>query len=295
MKSLLAKLFFIMIPILNLFASRFDTESKHVKQYVVDQLSKAIKKDEIAVVYNSMEQIEWLVTNQTVGITYTQSNLLGLKIGNIRDVLKGDIPPENCQGVFFYPTFYVDLTATHEMMGIPYAPMMMEDEMYRLVFIHPQTEHLKNRISSVKMPNMPDYDKNELFVNDARVLPADNFMKKYKLEKVFSNRVYEVTLGCMFGVDYSLSVPAPVMRHFREQHEQINFSRREVSEIVYIAYLLEGKDGSVKYAEAVKRSKILEPIQETTFTTQIGQKLYAKVKPNMGAGITAKNDIGEKK
>ena len=56
----------------------------------------------------------------------------------------------------------------------------------------------------------------------------------------------------------------------------IHLSSEEVSEIVYIAYLLDG--GAGQYAEARKRaSELLLPIERSEFKTAIGQRVYAAV------------------
>ena len=131
-----------------------------------------------------------------------------------------------------------------------------------------------------------------MIYDDATNMEATVFMGKYDLAAVFSNQVYSVVEGCIFHVD--LPVPelpeTELMRanaamvaagktrlsFFQKDSGLIHLSPEEVSEVVYIACLLDG--GAGQYAEARKRApELLLPVEKPEFKTAIGKRVHAAV------------------
>jgi|GEM_PF-3517017 len=77
----------------------------------------------------------------------------------------------------------------------------------------------------------------------------------------------------------------------------IHLSHQEVSEIVYLAYLYEDKGGgAAKYAEAVRQSRILQPMPKAEFKTLIGQRLHAALSdPEYGMAEKREQEEKERK
>ena len=233
-------------------AWQFDRGDKIIQDHVVSQLVKAVKgKDLIAIVQDRYPH-GW-ATNKTVDISYSQASVLGLTAAIPVESLKGDNISVCVQGCSL---FYTPGSQMH-----PSGPW--------LVFAHSQREPLTQWIN-----NFMRSDDNEQIAKDARALPPDEFWTKYKLWQVFSNGVYETTYGCLFLVEHPM-FEKPDEKE-KEGRSNLFFSSREVSEIVYLAYLYEDKGGgAAKYAEAVRQSRILQPMPKAEFKTLIGQKLHA--------------------
>ena len=124
-------------------------------------------------------------------------------------------------------------------------------------------------------------------------LSEPDFMRKYHLESVFSNRVYRVMDECVFHVDYpvpdlpeteSMKLNRHITDVWKKRSEEavyttentglIHLSPEEISEIVYIAYRMDKNSGGHKaYMEACAREpKVLLPMDEKkpVFKTAIG-------------------------
>ena len=261
------------------FALSFDSEDKHIQGYIISQLVEAIKvKDQIVIVQNKIPS-SWLATPQDEQpeISFLDVALLGLAFGSIGPVefLKGSISARVNDCALLYPLLHTARADTRKGVHIYYRPDMTCDTMCRLVFVHPQLEPLKGWLfEEPSALSNPEYC--EQFLMDVRTLPSAEFLAKYKLGRVFSNSVYQVTEGCMFIVDHPLvKVPDEgTKRHHRVR--DIRLSHQEVSEIVYLAYLEEDKKGgAATYAEAVRQSLILQPMPKAEFKTLIGQRLHA--------------------
>ena len=115
-------------------------------------------------------------------------------------------------------------------------------------------------------------------------------MQKLKVEAAFSNRVFRMNEGCDFQVDYQL--PGTLGLTWRglepkERHMErlksiqagnsvlMHLSADEVSELVYLAYLVDGNDAKGYAAAVLRCPKILKPVAEikTTFGKRLQQAL----------------------
>ena len=115
-------------------------------------------------------------------------------------------------------------------------------------------------------------------------------MQKLKVEAAFSNRVFRMNEGCDFQVDYQL--PGTLGLTWRglepkERHMErlksiqagnsvlMHLSADEVSELVYLAYLVDGNDTKAYAAAAARCPNILKHVTEikTTFGKRLQQAL----------------------
>ncbi len=156
------------------------------------------------------------------------------------------------------------------------------DEFVQLMFL--TTEHMldKKRIKPNKhhhgLGTIMDFiDKD--YMNDT----PEELMAKLKVEKVFSNRVFRMNEGCAFQVDY----PMPDMdwrnQGNKKEHLEklksiqagnsvlMHLSQEEVSEIVYLSYLVDGGDVKGYEAACARCPKMLKPVAE--LKTGIGKRL----------------------
>jgi hypothetical protein len=163
----------------------------------------------------------------------------------------------------------------------------------RLVILEKQHEPLKERMGNRHTAEFTP------FFEDGMKMETAVFLDKYSLQSVFSNRVCRLVGSCAFVVEYPEPViePRPDVRYDVEYFNQcvraeraknpdwrfkdkFILSNREASEIVFIAYLLDGKDGATKYAEAAKGDPLLLPIDKPDFQTELGRRLYAAATGN---------------
>lgn len=116
---------------------------------------------------------------------------------------------------------------------------------------------------------------------DVRKMTSTELMRRLGIEHVFSNRVFRKNEGCAFQVDY----PVPELEWIntletREQHAAkvrghrngcqaiMHLSSDEVSEVVFLAYKVNGDDAG--YEAACRRCpRILKPV--AGFKTTIGR------------------------
>ena len=115
-------------------------------------------------------------------------------------------------------------------------------------------------------------------------------MQKLKVEAAFSNRVFRMNEGCDFQVDYQLPETLgltwrglePKERHMERLKSiqagnsvLMHLSAEEVSELVYLAYLVDGDDAKGYAAAVLRCPKILKPVSEikTTFGKRLLQAL----------------------
>lgn len=119
---------------------------------------------------------------------------------------------------------------------------------------------------------------------------ARQAMQKLKVEAAFSNRVFRMNEGCDFQVDYRLPETLglswrglePKERHMERLKSiqagnsvLIHLLSEEVSELVYLAYLVDGGDTNGYEVAVVRCPKILKPVTEikTTFGKRLRQAL----------------------
>ena len=172
----------------------------------------------------------------------------------------------------------------------PYFPTLhTTDNLTRLVLLTRQTTPLGSRLFFRRTDKGA---RQKMVYDDAKNMEAAAFMGKYDLTAVFSNKVYSVVEGSIFHVD--LPVPelpeTELMRlnaamgaagearvsFFQQNSRLIHLSPEEVSEVVYIACLLDG--GAGQYTEARKRApELLLPVEKPEFKTAIGKRVHAAV------------------
>lgn len=118
---------------------------------------------------------------------------------------------------------------------------------------------------------------------------ARQAMQKLKVEAAFSNRVFRMNEGCDFQVDYQLPEIGLSWRGLesKERHMErlksiqdgnsvlMHLSAEEVSELVYLAYLVDGGDTKGYEAAVVRSPQILKPVAEikTAFGKRLRQAL----------------------
>lgn len=277
----------------NIFSNSFTDVNDKTQVYVINKLVSMLKAEQILVVYTRVD--EWAC--YSAGFTFSQASALGLKALRYCEQLKGRDTFTEDRFFAYLPYSVTPSLHSRKDEVCYYYPVFPLADQHILIFCKKYPHLQQDKLSNINLNFIKDY------ISDARTLTEEEFLKKYQLHSLFTNSVYATYMPGIFEVDHPVSVQGCAThcsedltkRKIKDKSGLIKLSRREVSEIVYIAYLLEGKDGALKYAETVKKSKILEPIQETTFMTQIGQKLYAKVKSNMKTGGNEKNDVGKKK
>jgi hypothetical protein len=273
----------------------FDTEDARVQAYIVKQLSLALKDSDIVILQDRIDEVHR--GDEYAGFSYGQQTSLGLRTVRFIGGLKGAINVGRNERIYLYKPDYSKWDADDETVNPPppYDPSSSLDDLTNLTFIKRTCEPIKDRVVFKKL-----FSECKAFTEDAVKMKGSDFIEKYKLADVFSNQVYEVVEGCIFNIDF----PSPVMtntksmriekqmdkrdpefvkKHFfkiQEYSKQslIHFSSREVSEIVFIAYLLEGDKGVGHYAAARKDIALLEPMEEMTFKTNIGKKLFEALK-----------------
>ena len=260
------------------FALSFDTAQERCQDYVTSQIVKAIKMDDRIVLMRSQQYSEWIDLSdvKTTEMSFADASLLGLSLGIVRPVefLKGSISARIRGCALFYPPDY-NPNRRRTAPPIHYHPAIHHDpEICRLAFVRPQREPLKDRVRDPRPNTSNDLDRDTQFVSDARTLPSAEFLAKYNLAQVFATSVYNITQGCLFFVDHPEF--QPVDEKAKKNSSNMFLSPQEVSEIVYLAYLHEDvQGGAAKYAEAVRQSRILQPMPKAEFKTLIGQRLHA--------------------
>lgn len=164
----------------------------------------------------------------------------------------------------------------------PYDPYLsFQDEFVRLMILTPESELDVKCIRPDKFPcNVTNFIT--IVGKDYTNQTSAAIMRALHVEAAFSNRVFRMNEGCAFQVDYPIpdldwrgsgTVEEHRMRLAKVQSGNtvlMHLSAREVSEIVYLAYLVDGD--SKGYVTACSRCpKILSPVKE--FKTEIGTRL----------------------
>lgn len=300
MKIVINILIFCFFTLLNAKGDMmFDTADNNVQDYVVKQLSIAIKDSEIVILQDRRDEIHRGAEYH--GFCYGQQRSLGLWTVRFLGKLRGSINVGLNEPIFIYKSKnnkVPEIQDRETPPPRPYLPLFTSDDLTRLTFVKRQFEPIKDSIATGTR-----YIEWKPFAHDALKLRGSEFIAKYKIEDVFSNRVYKVVDGCVFHVDYPPPVmadtntmimenkmdkrdPEFVKTHFLRIQEYtklsiIHLSKREVSEIVLIAYLLEGKKGVEQYSMARKDNVLLEPMEDLTLKTGIGKKLFASLKSDI--------------
>ena len=210
--------------------------------------------------------------------------------------VKGDIPLPFAGQFFIYwlvPSPY----APHRL----YHPFLGSDDLLRLVVVRRQTEPIREHIADRDLPEFSSFAK------DGQNMPLPDFVKKYDLAHLFSNRVYRMVGTCAFVVDYpepDVEVRNPETRErVASENARIRadrkangkaekllaltfkLSNREASEVVYIAYMFDGKEGAARYAAAAKGDPLLEPMPRAEFKTNLGRRLYEAARAELGEAL----------
>lgn len=204
----------------------------------------------------------------------------------LQEITEWSDPPEPDDGSFAY----VENGKIHHGKGKeiwrikpPYDPYRTYwlEEFVVLMFLTPEHRLDMRRVKPDVSPWGTNTIAHVLGGADARKMSSAELMKRLELEHVFSNRVFRMNDGGMFQVDY----PVPELewrkrlmskdeyaRYVRGQQEGatcfMHLSSDEVSEIVWLAYRL---DGDLKGFESACRRcpKILHPVDEVK--TKIGR------------------------
>jgi hypothetical protein len=270
----------------------FDTLNNRAQQYIIKSLSHAVQVSDVAVLHTRSD--EWLRKDKNMD--YRVRIVLGLLKFRFSAMLKGCSSISAYDILYIYapkrqargqPVIRVGRPRREEDFASPYfASLSPGDNLMRLVFIERQMAPLRERV----LEGYRNRTGMREIVENALAMSEDELMDKYNLRDVFADRVYQVVEGCVFRVDY----PAPEMPEteamrmnavnqklsearvpdLQKMSNLVHLSAREVSEIVFIAYMLEGDEGLAQYAAISRSSPILLPIAEPIFKTEIGKKLF---------------------
>ena len=279
----------------------FDSLPEDKQEYVVKSLASALPTADVAVLHSRFDE----ASRNDGEMDNTVKHVLNLWSIRFSVILKGrnSLPPYSV-GYIYKPDWYEpglfrfreeripseqDLRTAGYWVRPPYFPTVdARDDLTRLVFLTRQTTPYKDRLRLRKNSNA----RTKMIYDDAKNMDQTEFMEKYDLTAVFSNQVYRVVEGCIFHVD--LPVPELPETELKKAHPEvvaadkarlpfhqqrsglIHLSPEEVSEIVYIACLLDV--GAGQYAEARKRApELLLPVEKPEFKTAIGKRVHAAV------------------
>ena len=273
----------------------FSEVDSKTQSEILTQLIRAMPDTDIAIIQNRHDELyrkdQLLVIGHMVSMDMDKARLV--------HILKGSPPLKDYANMLIYLYWFdhhagvVAINEGKTPYPTLYEPMYRGRDIIMLVFVRKQKEPLRNRIQDL-------FTREYLpFVEDGQTMPLHSFVEKYKLASVFSNRVYRLEDRCAFSVDYTvppLVLPPEEKRMYtidcgnlarqdpakiRESAHLVHFSHQEVSEIVHLAYLLEGKDGQRVYDKAVEGSAILLPMKQGAYTTFIGKRLYEALKKDI--------------
>ena len=279
--------------------SSFGSLPEDKQEYVVKSLASALPTADVAVLHSRVDE----GYRNDGEADKTVMHVLTLRSIRFPVILKGrnSLLPYSV-GYIYLPDLYVldkpfvgdspfgpDLRAEGYSVLPPYFPTIHpRDDLTRLVLLTRRTAPYKDRLILRKNSNA----RTKMIYDDAMNMEATAFMGKYDLRAVFSNKVYQVVEGCIFHV--TLPVPELPETELEKDlphvvaevkarlpfHQQrsglIHLSPEEVSEVVYIACLLDG--GAGQYTEARKRApELLLPVEKPEFKTAIGKRVHAAV------------------
>lgn len=277
-------------------ARKFDDLDARTKHYIVDELFQAARDSDIAILHNRVDEAYRMKDSSLnpyhrIPLNLCKSRFMAMLKG-LADIAHNEVlyiyvPEKDAIG---RPFVWREIQSKkwEETRPPPYRPSFSQDDLMRLVFMQRQMIPLKSRI----LAGYRNRYGNRMteFIDDALAMDAEELMGKYDLKDVFASRVYQLMEGCIFQVDY----PMPEMpetedmsmnrknweltkAHTPEVQKYsrlIHLTKREISEIVLIAYMLVGDDGIAQYAVASKDSPILEPITRPVFKTGIGKGMF---------------------
>ncbi len=275
-------------------AETFDTAPPRTQRYIVESLADAITSCEVAVLLGRSD--EWLRSDDVLNIDHRH----GFDLRSFRHVasLKSAVflphygpcyvyPPKS----YITPRIRVRHPKSEKDLSPPYRPRFPGGEnLTVLMFLRHVTKPLEDRI-------LPASKQREGISGEVSRLGVEAYMEKHELREVFSSRVFLALEGCMFRVDHPVP-ELPETKAMRLNHANqvltearvpelqrtsglITLSSREVSEVVFTAYWLEGADeGAAKYAAACAANPaILLPLAAPAdFETEIGKRLFEAVK-----------------
>ena len=285
-------------------AKPFESQQEATKKHVIKMLQQALPGHSVAILHARWdEEFRLAAKLETVPgrILPVWDTLLGVIPQRWVCTLAGQALPEEYDLVYVYQP--LDLREAQRRMFRyidEYTPLMGDMEEMYLVLMRPSKHPDKSRVDPFPPPPIePRCDLERVwlqFCRDAENMPGDDFLEKHDLGDIFRDHVFHVATGCVFQVDYpapELPEP-PVEGQERERYELareraplskmsslIHLSPREVSEIVFTAYWLEGADeGAAKYAAACAANPaILLPLTDPAdFETEIGKRLFEAVK-----------------
>lgn len=205
-------------------------------------------------------------------------------------VLRGDCQIHPYEIVYCYPSF-LNNVAPLSSPGLPthclsvaneYDPLERHDDYVKLMFVSRQSSIRRE----VALPKIfaTEQEKSDQFEADLTTLSDSDLLAKYQLDDIFSNHVYRVADGGIFHVNYEAhrqpqdgdKDSSQWLRRVAQIREEdtslIHLSSREVSELVFLAYQLDGSTGKDGYAAACERCpELLRPVEE--IQTELGKRL----------------------
>ncbi len=280
---------------------RFDEASADVQDYVVIEVTNAIRHATIALVKgltNNKRQENSL-------IPHLARSEIGLMEMSCVEVLKGDVSVGGDKECFFYETprcanvlprlcfptggvaggiekqcyFEDDKMEPGKLVWLsgrkrwmyypPYDPYQTYKDVHvRLMLLTPEYRLDKRRIE-LNGYSVKERTIQTIIGKDYKDQTSEELMAKLGVEKVFSNRVFRLNEGCAFHVD------DPVAKEGTEALPEgssvlMHLSADEVSELVYLAYLVD--ENAAGYVAATARCpRILKPVSK--IKTAFGMRL----------------------
>ncbi len=286
----------------------FDNVNTETQSYIIQSLAEAIRTCDIAVVIPRCVRIG----DNVEGMNSRVCSVLDVEPVPFYRMLKGKEPVQPDQLILLYFSRWNQFSGIRSVYGddwlstgnklpnvqpkypsgkVPlYRPRFNDDDLPRLVFMERQLVYLKD--------SLIDYAGGatlERILEEARTMPEMDFMTKYNLYDVFSNRVYRVAESCMFHVDLPESeilkekqesttctgvavssgrAPSNSWHAQRASH-LMHLTPEEVSDIVFLAYLYSERDqGADRYKAVQARvQELLLPRSGPPFATSIGKML----------------------
>lgn len=282
---------------------RFDEASADVQDYVVIEVTNAIRYATVALVKGPANSNE---RQENSLISHLARSEIGLMEMPCEEVLKGDVSVGGNKECFFYETprcanvlprlsfptggvgggiemqcYFEDdkiepgklvwLTGRKKWMYYPpYDPYQAShDACVQLMLLTPEHKLDKRRIK-LNGYSTKEWTIQSVIGKDYKSQTSEELMAKLGVEKVFSNRVFRLNEGCAFHVDDPTS--GGVAEDVSEAPSALmHLSADEVSELVYLAYLVDGNDAKGYAAAVVRCPKILKPVVE--IKTPFGKRL----------------------
>ena len=277
--------------------SAFCSSEDAFKASVISQISNGITGSDIFVVRPPTS--EEVLERSPLGRSYRNACLvgaLGLQEYCCLRCLKGNLESASTPILFMYPHYLAEKFAKDlsdersKHSKIP--PVSSEYQPgaffppYRIILLFARKQ------STVKKEYArPFLQAKTEFINDEQrelhdiatevQYDIDNltdsaFISKYGLMDIFTNRVFEIAPRCVWEVMLDNSANDEdwdkEIGNRRRLHTILRLSSREVSEIVYLAYQLDGPSGAEGYATACGRCpELLLPVHE--ITTELGRRL----------------------